>query len=104
MFLQVWNAARAEYDNAPFKPGRVGKPLAFKKVSATFQNTGADARYPDAQLYYGDETFFGDLGAGKTIHVNTFETHVWNLKSSADGTILKSWEITGENEQETFIF
>jgi hypothetical protein len=55
-------------------------------------------------LYYGDDTFFGELGTGKTIHVNTFETHVWNIKSSADGTILRSWEITREMEEETFVF
>ena len=55
-------------------------------------------------MYYGDDTFFGELGTGKTIHVNTFETHVWNIKSSADGTILRSWEITREMEEEIFVF
>jgi hypothetical protein len=102
----VWNAARAEFDTAPFKPGRGRKPApaSFREIKASFHNTGTDERYNDdsVQLYYGDATSFGNLGPGKTINVNTFATHVWNLKSS-DGTILKSWEISGDNDEETFI-
>lgn len=104
VFLQVWNAARAEFDTAPFKPGRERerKPAPeFRQIKALFQNTGTDERYHDVQLYYGETTFFGNLGAGKSINVNTFATHVWNIKSP-DGTILKSWEISGDNEEETF--
>ena len=67
---------------------------------ATFKNTGKDARFNDAELYYDESGFFGKLGANEQVRVNTFRTHVWNIKSKSSGEILKTFVIEDDSVPE----
>lgn len=101
--LWVWNAARAEFKHAPFKPGREpGASSSFNQVVATFKNSGKDARFNDAELYYDEDGFFGKLGPDQSVRVNTFKTHVWNIKSKSSGEILKTFVIENDSDAEQF--
>lgn len=100
--LWAWNAARAEFPHAPFKPGhedQAGAPQ-FNQVLATFKNTGKESKFHDAELYYDQDGFFGTLGPGQNVRVNTFRTHVWNIKSKSTGEILKTFVIEDDTTQE----
>lgn len=102
--LWVWNAARAEFSHAPFKPGREpqnGASTDYRQVVATFRNTGKDRRFDDAELYYDEDGFFGSLAAHKEVRVNTFRTHVWNIKSKSTRETLHTFVIEDDtvNEQ-----
>mmetsp|Transcript_8773 Transcript_8773/g.19860 ORF Transcript_8773/g.19860 Transcript_8773/m.19860 type:complete len:458 (+) Transcript_8773:895-2268(+) len=90
--LWVWNAARAEFPHAPFKfqPPTQGDSQHVK-ISATFVNSGNDPKFDKAQLYWQDQ-FFGDLSKGKSVNVNTYPTHVWNIKDE-HGNKLQSFHI-----------
>lgn len=98
--LWAWNAARAEFEHAPFKPGREGAAGAtqWNQVQATFRNSGKDRRFDDAELYYDQNGFFGSLGSpGQEVRVNTFRTHVWNIKSKSTGEILETFIIEDDS-------
>jgi hypothetical protein len=100
-FTGVWNAARSTFPHAPFKPG-YEPPAAVDGVSASFHNTGMDPKNNDGKLYYDEDGFFGDLGPGATIRVNTFSGHKWNLKSPS-GAILASWVINDREKDQDFV-
>ena len=106
--LWVWNAPRPEFQGAPLK-----KPLdddstlianeesPYKKVIATFENSGDDPRLDQAQLFF-EESFFADLSKGESVRVNTFESHVWHIVTR-DGETLHTMTITGERDTESFV-
>ena len=100
--LWAWSAARAEFKHAPFKPGRDpnGAASSFKQVVATFKNTGKDARFNDAELYYDESGYFGSLGPNQQVRVNTYRTHVWNIISKSTGEILKTFIIDDDTKPE----
>lgn len=101
--LWAWSAARAEFPKAPFKPGREPEPASsFNQVVATFKNSGKDARFNDAELYYDESGFFGKLGPNQSVRVNTFRTHVWNIISKSSGEILKTFTIEDDTVSEQF--
>jgi len=97
--LWAWNAPRAEFENAPFKPGR-GPSATFNQVVATFRNSGKDARFNDAELFYDETGFFGKLGPGQEVRVNTYRTHIWNIVSKSRGQTLKTYVIEDDSEPE----
>ncbi len=48
-----------------------------------------------AELFY-ENTFWGKLGKGDPVlHVNTFESHVWNVK--VNGKVVKTWVIKAKD-------
>ena len=61
-----------------------------------------DPKNNEGQLYYDEDGFFGDLGPGATINVNTFSGHKWNLKSPS-GEILVSWVINDREKQQDYV-
>ncbi|KAL7576628.1 hypothetical protein ACA910_005566 [Epithemia clementina (nom. ined.)] len=103
--LWVWNAARKEFDHAPFKFGqeeeekKVGTSEgSFTSVSALFFNSGQDERFNGARLYWHDQ-YFGELGVGESVRVNTYVTHVWNVKDR-QGNTLHTWTINQASSEE----
>jgi hypothetical protein len=56
----------------------------------------------DGKLYYDEDVFFGDLGPGATINVNTFTGHKWKLKSPS-GEVLASWEINDHDKKQDYV-
>lgn len=102
-FAGVWNAARSTFAYAPFKPGRESDSATSnpQSVAASFHNTGMNPKYNDGKLYYDEDGFFGDLGPGATINVNTFAGHKWKLNSPS-GEILASWEINDREQKQEY--
>lgn len=98
--LWAWNAPRADFAHAPFKPGREPHKETWVQVRATFVNTGRDPRLHDAELYYGEDTFFGALGPGLKVRVNTYKTHVWNIISKSTKQVLETVTIEDDKEPE----
>ena len=100
--LWVWNAARKEFDHAPFKFGQEEKKAAtegsFTSISALFFNSGQDEQFAGARLFWHDQ-YFGELGAGESVRVNTNVSHVWNVLDR-QGNVLKSWTITKASSEE----
>lgn len=97
----MWNTPRPGYQGNPKNPRYKGAAeeepeSAYEKKKATFRNTGKNPDYANAKLYFGDD-FWSDLDAnGPAVGVNTYETHVWNVKVN-DQTIA-SWTIEKEKE------
>ena len=55
-----------------------------------------------AKLYWvnnGVETFYVDVAAGATVKQATFDTHVWRIRRSADGVLIKEYTMSGCNDQ-----
>lgn len=72
--LWTWSAVRPEYPGAPRKrelrPDEV-EGSQFKKIYATFTNSGKDPRFnSDTKVYYDEDGFFGNLG--------TFRSKAWS--------------------------
>jgi len=67
---------------------------------ATFRNSGKDSRFNDAELIYDESGFFGKLGPGQEVRVNTYRTHVWNIVSKSSGETLKTYVIEDDSEPE----
>ena len=101
--LWAWNAARAEFDHAPFKPGMEPAPTAsYNKIVATFKNSGKDPQFDDAELFYDEDGYFGKLGPNESVRVNTYRTHVWNIISKSSGEILKTYVIKDDSKPEMY--
>lgn len=104
--LWAWNAARKEFDHAPFKFGQEEEKRrpsggTFTSVSALFFNSGQDEKFNGARLFWHDQ-YFGELGAGESVRVNTYVSHVWNVKDR-QGNTLHTWTIThASNEEQHF--
>ena len=100
--LWVWNAARKEFSHAPFKFGQEEKKTtaegSFTSVSALFFNSGQDEKFNGARLYWHDQ-YFGELGAGESVRVNTYVSHVWNVKDR-QGNTLHTWTINHASSEE----
>ena len=94
----MWNAPRAEFEGAPRKWSEDETETTNSlQLLATFHNTGEDPAYENAELWYDEAGDFGSLTPGKQISVNTFEGHVWNIKTG--DAVLKTVVISDEKEQ-----
>jgi hypothetical protein len=104
--LWVFSTPREDFPGAPVKEGYEG-PLEDvhgqpQKVLATFRNSRMDPRFDKAEVYYDEDGYFGKLGASDPhLNVNTYGGHVWNIK--ADGKILATFVISGEEEKQEFV-
>lgn len=98
---QVWSGPRPEYALAP-RLWPEDSPPSPKEVRATFVNTKKDPRFNEnTKVYFEEDSFFGNLGPNDpAVSVNTYKTHVWNIK--VNGETLKTFEITSEEESQTF--
>jgi hypothetical protein len=95
--LWTWSGIRPEYDGAPRKFDEP-ETSTGSQIKAVFKNSKNDPRCREAELYYDEDGFFGKLGFGDDpIYVNTYETHVWNVK--VDGKIFKTFVIGGDLDQ-----
>lgn len=97
----MWNGPRAEFDDAPLKylPDEESTSTVHpSQLRATFHNTGSDPQFDDAKLWYDEAGDFGALLPGKSIAVNTFEGHVWNIKAGDE--VLQTIVITDEKVQQ----
>ena len=64
---------------------------------ASFHNSDVQG----AQLFYEDQ-FWDDFSVGKTLAVNTYPGHVWNVKIA--GAQAKRWVIVeGQMQQQYFL-
>lgn len=97
--LWTWSGIRPEYDGAPQRPGVEKKASSHpEQKKAVFRNTGKDERFRNAEIYYDEDGFFGKLGFGDDpVHVNTYESHVWNVK--VDGKTLQTFVIDKRDVQ-----
>lgn len=66
-------------------------------ILVTFKNTGTDPQFDRAELFFDESGFFGALGPGQSVNVNTYETHRWTIM--ADGKVLKTFVIADKNRQ-----
>jgi len=100
--LWVWNGPRNGFPGEPRNMDVVrrnedeGNRVDYGAVSAAFVNTGNDDRFKEAALYFQD-SFWGELGWGEKVYVNTYVGHIWNVQ--VGGEILKEWTVGDEKEQ-----
>lgn len=101
--LWVWNTIRDGFPGAPRNPkSNVATPSESpQKKTAHFVNRGKNPSYDNAELFYGEDTFWAKVGKGDpTVTVNTYPGHVWVLK--VNGEVVKKWAIT--DKQTTYNF
>jgi hypothetical protein len=100
--LWVWNGPRNGFPDEPRnmdvvrRNGEEGNRVDDGAVSASFVNAGNDDRFKEAALYFQD-SFWGDLGWGEKVYVNTYVGHIWRVQ--VGGEILKEWTVGDEKEQ-----
>jgi hypothetical protein len=103
--LWVWNAPRGGFPGAPVneevvaqnrKKNVAADPTGPQQLHATFSNTGIDPAFATASLNFQD-TFWGNLGTGDTLSVNTYEGHKWNIM--VDGKVKRTIVINTEPNQ-----
>jgi hypothetical protein len=98
--LWTWSGIRPEYAGAPRKFEEIPAPPA-NQIKAVFRNTGKDARFKNAEVYYDEDGFFGKLGFGDDpVYVNTYGGHRWNIK--VDGKALQTFIIDDKEENQVF--
>ena len=98
--LWVWNAPRTGNKNAPRRSDVPPEPNP-EELYVTFRNDNNDPRYDKAEIFYKDHRNFGSLGPGKSFRAHTYKGHVWNIK--VDGETVKSYVITGKEEEEVHV-
>eukprot|EP00618_Florenciella_parvula_P039963 CAMPEP_0119493010 /NCGR_PEP_ID=MMETSP1344-20130328/17388_1 /TAXON_ID=236787 /ORGANISM="Florenciella parvula, Strain CCMP2471" /LENGTH=142 /DNA_ID=CAMNT_0007528399 /DNA_START=63 /DNA_END=488 /DNA_ORIENTATION=- len=118
--LWIWNRVRLGYPRAPRKAGAAkwdsskgigrdrmvkgkgAKDMVLDKTpqqpkpqqpQAVFRNDGVDG---NVEIYY-EETKWDDFGIGKTINVNTFSGHVWNVR--VNDKVVTTWVIDDRLQQ-----
>ena len=118
--LWTWSAIRPEFDGGPIRDGAViendaedddsetevssTSSSSSPSVHVTFENSGNDERFRNAELYYDEAGFFGGLGFDdKPISVNTYPGHVWNIKDKATKVVLQTF-IIADNAGEDQVF
>lgn len=109
--LWTWSGIRPEYDGAPQRRDLTESERkkseetvdGYKKVHATFRNSGKDPAFDEhTEVYYQEDTPFGKLGPNDDpVGVNTFKGHVWNIKNK--GKTLKTYHISGEEGTIEFV-
>ena len=93
--LWVWNTPRDGFAGHPRNPKYVedegtSPTPQYEQIKATFVNSGKS--YDEAELYFNGDTFWAKFGKhDPPVHVNTYETHKWDVK--VEGNIVKSWNI-----------
>jgi hypothetical protein len=81
--LWVWNAPRVESSVAPRKWAPTEEELAAskpKQLLANFYNSKNDPAMENAELYYGEDSFWSKLGPGESSGANTFKGHECKYK------------------------
>lgn len=76
--LWVWNGPRAESKVAPRKWPPTEEELAAtrpKQLQAYFYNSKNDPAMANAELYWGESSFWSKLGPGESSGANTFKGH-----------------------------
>ena len=64
-------------------------------------NSGVNPAFDDAELFYGDDMFWSNLGKGDpAVSVNTFPGHVWIVK--VRGVVVQKWTITADSDDLNF--
>lgn len=72
-----------------------------KQKKAVFRNSGENAKFKDAELFWDSKQSWGKLGHGDPERVAyTFEGHKWTLK--VDGEFVRTW-IIGSAPEQTFV-
>ncbi|CAB9510690.1 Probable prolyl 4-hydroxylase [Seminavis robusta] len=106
--LWVWNTPRAGFAGAPMNEKRLAEKRDKGEVPTvpsdvppkkhvTFQNSGSDPTFENAELYYEDQ-YWGRLGDGDAPHaVNSYEGQVWYIL--VDGAIKKTFSVNKEPVQ-----
>jgi 2OG-Fe(II) oxygenase superfamily len=115
--LWTWSAIRPEYDGGPIRDGadvgndsdedsdrsEADEAALPSSILATFQNSGKDERFRNAELYYDEAGYFGKLGFGDDgIAVNTYSGHVWNIKDQVTKIVLQTFIISDSGEDQVF--
>jgi hypothetical protein len=106
--LWTWSGIRPEYDGAPLKRqlrDDEKKPKSSSSTStqlrAVFRNRRKLPEFDNAQLFYDEAGYFGDLGKdNEPLWINTFEGHVWNVKDKDTKQILQTFVIGSDANQE----
>jgi hypothetical protein len=115
--LWTWSAIRPEYDGGPIRDGadldedgdsdpaetEDDEAVPASSILATFQNSGKDERFRNAELYYDEAGYFGKLGFDDDpIAVNTFSGHVWNIKDEVTKVVLQTFIISDSEKDQLF--
>ena len=100
--LWVWNAPRIHKPFAPLKKGHEGPLDPNAKIYITFRNENNNPLYERAELFWKDKKSYGTLGPGKSFRARTYKGHEWNIK--VDGETILTYVISGEEEDEVFVF
>ena len=102
--LWTWSGIRPEYEGAPLKRALRKNEIKTKEnrqLLATFRNKNKHPDYDNAQLFYDEASYFGDIGPkDPPIRVNTYQGHVWNVKDKLTGKVLATFVIDNNQEQE----
>jgi 2OG-Fe(II) oxygenase superfamily len=102
--LWTWSGIRPEFDGAPlkrtFREDEI-KAKSSKQLKAVFRNKNKSPEFNDAQLFYDEEGYFGDIGPNSPpISVNTYQGHVWNVKDKITKNTLVTFVVDSALEQE----
>lgn len=106
--LWTWSGIRPEYDGAPLKK-TVSDTTAnviqsSTEVKAIFRNDKKDPIYHNAQLFYDNDIFFGNIGINdKPISVNTYIGHIWNVKDKDTQNILITFVVEANKPYQEFM-
>lgn len=98
--LWVWNAPRTGQKFAPQREGMDGPLPPGTDIYVTFRNDNNDPKMEKAEIWWKDKKSYGALEPGGTFRAKTYKDHVWNIK--LDGETLKTFTISGEEEEEVF--
>lgn len=100
----MWNAPRPEFYGAPLlRPvePKTKNPSEKLEKLAVFTNTGNDARFDNAELFWDVKVSFGNFGPNDPpIRVNTFPGHRWHVM--VDGVSLHEFVISQDAKQDDF--
>mmetsp|Transcript_25987 Transcript_25987/g.61672 ORF Transcript_25987/g.61672 Transcript_25987/m.61672 type:complete len:141 (-) Transcript_25987:74-496(-) len=119
--LWVWNTPRQGYPGSPIKqkfrkdpsknenrpntqcpsPPPKLKEKKFMQINVIFTNTGTDPRLDKAELFYQNKFWTKIWKDGEPVSVNTYEGHVWNIRS-AEGQVIQSFEISAKGGTKQF--
>jgi hypothetical protein len=93
--LWVWNGPRQGYMRKNPETGQLESPPQVS-ISASFESKDVTG----AQLFW-ENSYWDELAPGRTIKVNTFAGHQWNVK--LDGEVVVSWAIGEDKAKQRFV-
>lgn len=103
--LWVWNTPREGFEGSPVKPEFANEEPkekeAPKQIKATFQNSGKNPQFKEAELFWDSKQSWGKLGHGDPpLVAYTYETHRWTIK--VDGEFVRTF-VVGPDPEQTFV-